>query len=225
MTAVLEGYSLNIGSGADMVANKPSGLAVGELMLAILATDDDPTITTAASGWNLEISGRGATFGACKLWVYSRVATASESASWTWTHDDSEQYVAIVCRFSGHDGVDIADMNDEQGNQTTHTCPSVTTTVDDCYILRVCGFDRGLDIDVGAGEPSEWEEINGSSGCASAGHHDKVQASAGSTGTLDFTYAASWPGTPTTIAIAPAAGGSNDGAAMYHHLRNLGVYG
>lgn len=70
---------------------KPSGVLEKERMLAFVVwrppVADTYGVITAPSGWNLLLSQAAAAGGRVKLFVYEKLAGASEPADYTWTSD------------------------------------------------------------------------------------------------------------------------------------------
>lgn len=124
-----------VANTASVTVTKPTGLAVGDVMLAFVG--DNLTGITAPAGWTL-LDSDDATSGA--LWrsaVYYKVATGSEGASYNFTSQNTGApfWVAI----SAYRGVDpvtpVQDASLTQGTTaTTLAAPSVTTT-SECLIL------------------------------------------------------------------------------------------
>ncbi len=129
----------------DMSINIPTPAAdEGDLLIAAVATDEDTSTSIAAplgQGWTL--IDRSAYNGQVTLGAWWKLAGASEPASHTfdWMGVGQQAY-GWMMRFTGHDSTnpinDYASYGELSG---TPTSPAVTTTVDNCLILRLGAFD------------------------------------------------------------------------------------
>jgi len=199
MTASVDEVLVNSGNGTTITVKIPTVVNAGDLWLAIVTTDRENGVTTHAD-WTLEDSGDGSFGNDVELFVYSLVADGTESGDYSFTHGSGEQWCAITLRISGHDGIDVINVQSGAGSGATQTAPSVTTTVDDCLVIRAVGSDRS---DTYSGTHL-WEETDGS-GVSTCGD-EEVQASAGATGTYAFAFGTGgFTFVPATIAIAPGS--------------------
>ncbi len=115
----------------------------GDLLIAAVATDGDTSSSLAppgGEGWteiDIDTYSSEVTLGA-----WWKLADASESAShqFTWTGD--EQAYGWMMHFTGHHLTDPIDVWSSSGeSSSTPTSPAVTTTMDNCMILRLGAFD------------------------------------------------------------------------------------
>jgi len=117
----------------------------GDLLIAAVATDGDTSSSLAAPGgedWTL--IDRTAFSGAVTLGAWWKLADASESAGHQFTWTGNEQAYGWMMRLAGHDSNDPIDSYSTGGESSSApTSPAVTTTVDDCLILRLGAFDDG----------------------------------------------------------------------------------
>ena len=114
-----------------------------DLLIAAVATDGDTSASLAppgGEGWTqLDVGAYGSEV---TLGAWWKLAGASESASHQFTWTGSEQAYAWMMRFTSHDPADPIDVSATYGeSSSTPTSPAVTTTVDNCIILRLGGFD------------------------------------------------------------------------------------
>jgi hypothetical protein len=201
----------------DLEASKPSGTAEGDLLLAFVCMRANPTITPP-SGWALIEDVRNSAL----LAVYYKVAGSSEPSTYTFSVSttDSRPTALAIVRISGADTSNPINASDgvTDSGVTDLTCPSVTTTVNDCLLIRACNVEGG---DYTWSEPSGYTMrldgttyAGGNSGGCDPTFADIEFATAGSTGTLDYTHNEPYGpfnanGVAVTIAIAPAAGGGD----------------
>jgi len=210
MTVAIAAYTAN-GSGSaedpDVSVSKPSGTVDGDLLLGHFGLQHGggavitPPLTDLwdeiSANWEGEACGD--------------IAGASEPSSYTWSVDSDSRLVAVMMRITGADGTSpihkVGTAN--SGGSGTATCPSVTTTVDGCLILRMITkrwISYGVTLPGGLTEAySEGSSSNSYAPHVYAAY--EIQSSAGATGTQDFTLSASTLWVANTIAIAPASGG------------------
>jgi hypothetical protein len=196
------------GNGSSLVINKPAGTAVGDLLIAAVATDGNHATTLAPpAGWTaVEVSQQG---GAVTFGVWWKLAGASEAADYTFSWSGGEKAYGMVMRFTGHDPVNPIHVSaNTGGTSASPTAPGVTTTVPDTMILRLGGFDDG-DISVGnpglSGHTSiTMDESSTGGNSASAGAGYLTQTAVGGSGTSSFLLSASEQYRTVTLAIAPA---------------------
>jgi type II secretory pathway pseudopilin PulG len=119
----------------------PSATAVGDLLIAAIATDGDTSASIAApSGWTL--INRGAYSSAVTLGVWWMNASSAGTISHTFTWTGSQQAYGWMMRFTGHDPTNPINASSSSGaTSATPTSPAVTTTVQNCLILRLGAFD------------------------------------------------------------------------------------
>jgi len=115
----------------------------GDLLIAAVATDEDTSSTLSApSGWT-SINSPGSYNGAVTLGAWWRIATATEPASHTFTWTGGQQAYGWMMRFTGHNSTSPINASSATvgSSSSTPTSPPVTTTVDNCLILRLGAFD------------------------------------------------------------------------------------
>lgn len=187
----------------------PPGLSPGDLLIGAVTFDGPEYPVTAPAGWNLIDYGNNANrmhFG-----VWWKIADVTEPGSYTFTWDSShaEEVYAWIMRFTGHDPADpIHQFAVGSGGSNSPTSPSVTTTVDNCMILRLGGFDDD-DItvdDTGISGHTTMTMDRSSTGAVnttSGGAAYVLQPAAGDSGTADFALTNTEEYRTVTIAIAP----------------------
>jgi hypothetical protein len=129
------GTAGNASASGNLVLNKPSAVADGDLLIVSAYLESDTnTWTTVPSGWtqdttNLQIANTGA----FKLQVFWKIA-ASEGASWTWANSVAGWRVLSVAAYTGATGVGATRVDVRSSAQAdtalagSQTAPSVTTT-------------------------------------------------------------------------------------------------
>jgi hypothetical protein len=108
----------------------PAGTVANDVMIASISVQPSSAAVTAPAGWTLVRQINNATAPTGSLYVYSRVAGASEPGSYTWTITSLAYAAGGIQSFSGVDTASPIDV--ENGATTasalTHATPSITTT-------------------------------------------------------------------------------------------------
>lgn len=91
----------NNSASTSVVVTKPSGLAVGDLMIAKVLVFDSSTAITTPSGWTLLTSRTTATFS--KISCFYIVATSTEVAAsnFTFSFTSAQSSIAVIARING----------------------------------------------------------------------------------------------------------------------------
>jgi len=190
-------------AGSDVTSitiSTPSGTSEDDFLIVAVATDGDTSGSMApppGEGWtqiSLNDYNNEVTLG-----VWWKLADVSESASHQFTWSGVRQAYGWMMRFMGHDPNNPIDIWAANGEADTNpTCPSVTTDVNDCLILRIGAFD---DDDITMDDPGL------------SGHtHITMDASASSAGQVtyqEFTEAKASDNV-TSISIS-TPGGTSEG--------------
>jgi len=210
VSIVLESYSIyesTVGATSHTV-DKPSGVVEGDLLIAVMSTDGSGEDHTAPLGWTTIFEDFNT--GSSTFSVWYKIA-ATEPDSYTFTIGSSESCILSILRISGHDPTNPINVygSPDSNNNNAPTCSSVTTTVDNCLILRIFGADDD-DVIEDSGYPSGHTGvfIRGSEegwGETSAGVAYTKQATAGETGIASFSLTSNEQWGAVTIAIKPTA--------------------
>ncbi len=192
-------------NGRSLTILTPGGVSEGDLLIAVVVTDGNETILPpGGEGWaQIAHNTNSLTLG-----VWWKLAGSSESSSHEFTWGSNEQAYGWMMRFTGHDAlVPIHVSAVDGGKSSVPVCPAVTTTVDNCLILRLGGFDDD-DIVVDSpgltGHTAVTMDESGSGGGTCSGGAGYVNLGvAGSSGTADFWLTASEQWRTVTVAIAP----------------------
>jgi hypothetical protein len=196
------------GSVNAIAIGTPPGTVMGDLLIAVVATDGDAHSQPAAPGWTKiyrESEGAAVSIGA-----WWKLAASGEPAStqFQWGGGAQQAY-AWMMRFSGHDpGNPIADKASKGGSSSNPECPDVNVAIAGTLVLRLGAFD-GTDITPGQpGLPDHAAITMGASGAASGavsgGAGWMVRMSAVDSGKSKFNLTASEQFRTITVAIGPA---------------------
>ncbi|MCG8448027.1 MAG: hypothetical protein MI725_00415, partial [Pirellulales bacterium] len=194
-----------IGSTSTAI-NTPTGTNEGDLLVAVVAADGNDPIAPPA-GWNqiaMSVSSNRVAMG-----VWWKLASNNEAAAHTFTWAPSnEQSFGWIMRFTGHDPTNpIHASAVDTGPSGSPVNPAVSTSVNNCMILRIGGFDDD-DVSVGdtglAGHTTiNMDKSHSGHGTVSGGAGYIVQPSAGSSGVANFSLGGPEEYVTVTIAIAP----------------------
>lgn len=127
---------------------KPTNTAQNDVMVAFIATVSASNMTTVPSGWTLVDSTDNGTN--LKVWVYRKIAGASEGSSYTW-QDDSAGIGPMCGLISSWRGCDVSGNPIDSFNSATTTTadpvttPSITTTTASGIPIHMC-FTRTTNV-------------------------------------------------------------------------------
>jgi hypothetical protein len=220
-------------SGTSLTINKPSGVVQGDVMVAAIQESGGTGGTlTAPSGWTpirtqTVISGGGSAADT-KGYTYYKVAESSEPTSYTWGSTLSAEHSGGIIALTGVNTSSPIDDSASQENAASLsvTCPAVTTTVDESWLVAFPFTHDGTTFSFPSGTTERFDVQTGTASTdrTIAGGTDPLGA-AGDTGTRTITNQN--PGgfaAPTsaciTVALEPALGTAYD----YQHA-NHGSYG
>lgn len=170
-------------SGGSLVVTKPTGVADGDVLIAVGYLESDTNSwTTVPSGWSLVRTNSNA--GAFRQDVWLKRA-ASEGASWTWAPNSSNWRGVTVLAYSGQTGsgstlYDVLGTAEIADADTVPQAPSATTTVNSETVLAIHSNYAGLNgTETGF---ATTERADNGTVIVSEG----TQATAGATGTTTF---------------------------------------
>ena len=202
-------------TGTSAQVNKPAGTAEDDFMIALLVSTigsdaNGSTMSSAPAGWTNEYDYIQTAISGQHVYIYWKVAGASEPSSYTWSWTDSCGWVAQITTFSGVDtGSPIhveGTVNQESSNSPMS--PSVTTTEDNCMIW-LYDMSDGSAVPAGGGAPggTTWidqtEVATPGNGLGISTAYF-VQASTGATGNQDWTLSAIDENSGQQYALKPA---------------------
>jgi hypothetical protein len=191
------------GSSATPSFAKPVGTVTGDIMIAVFAAPTSSgTLTPDQSGWTT-VTGAPGVLGSKNGWYLYRTVGAGDPATYTFTLTSSGGWDARPIVYQDASGVDAAQFS-TSGLTTTPSATGVTTSVPGCTIFAGY-FALG-----GSGTPTAASGYTLRIGDGDEAYMDKVQASAGATGTVTPSFSADDEFWMAVIALAPlASGGAN----------------
>lgn len=118
----------------------PLNTQSGDMLLALISTDSNPTLTEPV-GWDLEDEIGGT----AKSFIYRRLSPGGEPASYTWELSGAEDAVGAIIRFLNVDPDDPVNAKEKtSGTGSTIPVPAITTTVDKCMMLTLISLNDGV---------------------------------------------------------------------------------
>lgn len=212
--------SSNTASGSTSLdISRPTGLSTNDVMIAIVSSrGGSGTTITPPGGWSL-INTRTVSTTLLSS-TYYKVATGSEPLTYSFTLSPSRQASGIVVAYSGVDTTNPINTDAVQNytSSTTLTSPSITTTVNNAWIIAA--FTHGVTTTLSAGSGMTLRAQDASTGLISSGLQDGIQASSGVSGTKNMTAADAAGNIGHTIALKPAATGSGISQVSFRFFRN-----
>lgn len=187
---------------------KPAGTAAGDVLLATIGHQGGTSATLSApAGWTA-VPGADASDGTnARIRAFSRVATAAEPASYTFTLNRGMSLAGGITAITGANTA--APINAAGARATTSSsrsivAPSITTTVPKTRLFYAAAVNSPQTYAPPGGMAEQWDvttsgRYNVASTTASAG-----QVAAGATGTRTATTSQNARGAALLIAIAPA---------------------
>ena len=201
----LVGTSSNYSStAAPVTLTKPQGAAAGDVLVASFTADSTPTVTTPA-GWTAMVNGLAVSGGA-KVFAYYRVVGTSDGTSYTWNTSTAVKWGGGITAYRGVntasplDGA-VATKVDATYAATSITVPGITTASAGALLVGGVGFDSSTP---GAGAPTGWTERWEAAGGQIAEQADKLQASAGASGSVTWTFSVAKGAAAWLTALKPA---------------------
>lgn len=134
-------------TAATITLARPTGVAVGDLMVACWNMDTNPTVTTPPTGWTLaagptNTAGATGNTGA----TYWKVANSADTttANWAWVMSASNPHSGFILDFSGVDNatpMDATATTLANASSTNITATGLTTVTANAWLIW-CGFEN-----------------------------------------------------------------------------------
>ncbi|MBY9021747.1 MAG: hypothetical protein KGD67_11885, partial [Candidatus Lokiarchaeota archaeon] len=120
--------------------NMPSFRPDGDLYIAQIIMDDYVSFSSVPDGWTeIENGYQSAAGRNIRFATYWKIGS-SEPATYTWNCSKSRLWLGAIHRISSFDPVTpIHKSSISSGMTANPTAPSVTTTIDECFILTMFG--------------------------------------------------------------------------------------
>lgn len=214
---ILESHSgvhFQTDASLDFVIAAPSGIEAGDLLVAMVSVDwAGGNAWTVPEGWEIGVPKfNNSTY--VEAAVFWKEAGGSEPSDYTFTcgTSDGSVFCGGILRISGANVDDPFNVwGTDIGVGNPADCPDVTTTIDDCLILRCFTGDNNTytNNNTPVGHTVLWATDSSlgndiTSGCA---HEDlESQGQPGAGGFTGFDTGRQWA--CSTVAIAPASAGA-----------------
>lgn len=196
---------------------KPTGLAVGNLMLAQISMRRERTLS-APSGWALVGSESRVVTDLMTSAIYYKVATSGDVAasSWTWSWSDNAENICAITAFSGVDTTTPIGASGGSTNSSTSTtiaAGSLTPTTANSMLAIFAtagGEDAVSGYQIATSNPGSWTEqydqntALGNDLTVSMAY--AIRAATTSTGAAQATFGLSRISVGHIVAINPASG-------------------
>lgn len=181
--AVVYGASTTSETSANSATRsvaRPTGTGAGQLLLAqVVADGGTGTTITPPSGWTLVKRTDSTT--ELAVAIYTRWATASEPATYTWSFSPSGRSAIGLARYLDVDAttpLDVA-VASATADAATLTAPSVTTATPNALLVVMAASKRATTFAPASGMTERYDVAAGVTAEAS----DQAIAAAGTTGT------------------------------------------
>jgi PKD repeat protein len=185
----------------------PEGRIAGDVLVASFTADKNPTVAVPA-GWTAITSGLSISSGA-RAFAYYRVVGSSDPATYTWTLSTAVKWGGGITAYSGVNTTTPLDSAVATAVNTTYTAtsiavPGVTTASNGALLIGGLGFDSSSPA---ATPPTGWTERFETSGGQVAEQADRIQATAGATGSATWTFSTAKAVAAWRTALKPAGSG------------------
>lgn len=187
----------NTAAGTTLTIPKPANVAQGDLLVSCLSLNGGSITTTGApAGWTRLAAVT--TIANPKVYGYYKVATASESASYSWTTTSTTSGGGIA-RYSGAAGLDTAATTASGAATSSGTVPAVTTTTAKAMLVGCMSVNSGsVSLTSPAGMAQAVE-----AGARRFEVADGIQANAGPSGAKTWTFSAAREWAGWLVALRP----------------------
>jgi PKD repeat protein len=174
---------------ATVTLQTPSGASAGDLLVAGLTPDNNPSVS-APAGWTPIVGPLKPNGGAEVLAYYHFVAPGETAASYTWGLSSAQKWGGGIVAYRGVDPshpLDVASPAtkiDSNGGATSITAPGVTTVTGGAMLIGGLGADGSTANTIA---PTGWTEAFDSVGGQMSEHAYRLQATAGASGPVTWT--------------------------------------
>ena len=191
----------------------PANIVSGRLLIACLFSPSGIDWASPPAGWtsvNAYSTGTGVSF----LHFYSRVATGTESADYTWSGASSRKHEGVILQYNTNNAAETLDDVDIGTDSASSTSPIVVTTTTDVnngdtgeqllfygVITKLAGGGVGASgwTLVEGADVAEREVFGQDNGLAVAGVYDEEWNDAVTAYPAGRTWTADWVGADATV--------------------------
>jgi PKD repeat protein len=184
---------------------KPSGTAAGDVLVASFTADQNPTVSAAPAGWTAIVTNLSISTGA-RVFAYYKVVGSADPSSYSWTLNTAAKWGGGVTAYRGVNNSTPLDSGVATAVNTTYlatsiAAPSITTASNNAMLIGGVGFDSSSPA---ATAPSGWTERWEATAAQIAEQADRLQATAGATGTATWTFSTAKAVAVWRTALKPA---------------------
>jgi hypothetical protein len=130
-------------ASSTLTITRPGNVAAGELLLAQISfrRGSDVRTITPPPAWNLvRRTNYRTNFGQA---IYAKIASTSETDTYSWTFSQSVNAAGGILRYTGVDAANpVAASSGNSGDSRTLTASSISTTVVNCRLVAFYGIAR-----------------------------------------------------------------------------------
>lgn len=189
---------------------KPSGTNAGDVLVASITADLNPTMASIPSGWTPFVNAlaiNSSSTSGSRVFAYYHVVTSTDPASYAWTLSRAVMWGAGVTAYRGVNTTTPLDSSVVTAVNTTYTAtsitaPSITTASNGALLIGGVGFDSR---NPAANPPTGWTERWEAAGGQIAEQADMTKATAGASGTATWTFSTAKAVAVWRTALKPAS--------------------
>ena len=183
-----------------LVVPRPAGVVNGDVMVAVVAVRKNPTATPPQGWTQVSMTPNGTTY---RQYVFTKVATGTESTSYTFTFNQSRAASGAIVAYSGVRAQNpVETFTAGTARAAAITAPSATTALNGAMVVGAFSINNSSAIAPPAGMTERGEVASGSKIKTEVA--DYVQSTAGATGAKTATAAAAAPNIGQLIVLRPA---------------------
>ena len=197
----------------DATADRPTGTAEGDLLIAVHVSDFDGALSSmeAPAGWSLVGSRDAAVTREPYVKIWRKIATSSEPTTYSFPDNDSAHSALGILRIEGHDPEQTLTAVFSSGTgSTSHVAPSVTGVADGLLVTIHTADTSSVSMSYTAAPPGMTERVDvalASGGYVVLGVFTQGLSAGGATGTKAATCNDSVNYVTASLVITPAGGG------------------
>lgn len=189
---------------------KPAGTAAGDVLIASITTDLNPSMSSVPAGWTAIVNAlsiNSSSSSGARVFVYYHVVGSADPSNYTWTLGTAAKWGGGVTAYRGVNQSTPLDSTvvtavDTSYTATGITLASITTASNGAMLIGGVGFDSSSPA---ATPPSGWTERWEAAGGQIAEEADKPQPTAGASGTAAWTFTAAKAAGAWRTALKPAS--------------------
>lgn len=188
---------------------KPSGTSAGDVLVASITADNNPTMASVPTGWTPMVNAlsvNSATTAGARIFSYYHVVTSTDPSSYSWSLSSAQKWGAGVTAYRGVNTSSpldsaVATKVNTSFSGTSLTLPSITTAHANALLIGGVGLDSGTPLAI---PPSGWTEEWQAAAGQIAEQANKLQATAGAAGTATWTLSSGRAFGGWRVALRPA---------------------